>query len=145
MLRFPLIIKNERGGSFEVDGLFSGFLCLSACGTYNAHDFALTQKHLSLRFGLVAAVAMLFPCMHAAGEELYHPVLLQQTLRGFLAMNHKAPLLHSCSHLQPGHPSTHCAGSVCSLLPPQRLCWWQSPPTPCLENASEWHGACLPG
>lgn len=47
------------------------------------HDFALTHKHLLLRFVLVAAVAMLFPCAHAAREELYHPMLLQQTLRVF--------------------------------------------------------------
>lgn len=32
-------------------------------------------------------------------------------------MNHKALLLLSCSHLQPGHPSTHFAGPVCSLFP----------------------------
>ena len=46
-------------------------------------DFALPRRRLSLRFGLAAAVAVLFPCVHAAGEELDHPWLLQQTLRGF--------------------------------------------------------------
>lgn len=38
----PFEYSKGKRGSFEVDGLFSEFLCLSACRTYDMHDFALT-------------------------------------------------------------------------------------------------------
>lgn len=83
-------------------------------------DFALTHKHLCLWFGFVAAVAMLFPGVHAAGEELYHPVLLQQTLRVFF-----------------GHEPQSSA--LIQLLPPaawpplNTFCWSSLLPSPIPE------------
>lgn len=57
----------------EGGGLCGEFLHLSACKTFNTHGFALPHTDLALYSGHAAAVAMLLPCLHAAGEELYPP------------------------------------------------------------------------